>query len=246
MGRIALCALLCLALCAPALAEETPAPHALSGFVAEGYPVPDVPECDRVDDGYFAGAVLVGDSTAASFELLGVVPELTTIWETGLSPRTAESDHIFEVDNRYVTLSEKLESMQPTKVYLWLGSNGVDTKAAKLVLEDYDRLLNALIPRLPHTLIYLVSLTPVKLVAQEQYANYTNERVDEFNDYTYIYSAAHNVYYLHVNHLLRNEKGLLDGEYGAGDGIHLRASAYDLLSAYLYTHAIPDGQEEYP
>ena len=148
--------------------------------------------------------------------------------------------------NRYVTLSEKLESMQPTKVYLWLGSNGVDTKAAKLVLEDYDRLLNALIPRLPHTLIYLVSLTPVKLVAQEQYANYTNERVDEFNEGLRALAAAHNVYYLHVNHLLRNEKGLLDGEYGAGDGIHLRASAYDLLSAYLYTHAIPDGQEEYP
>lgn len=207
------------------------------------FPTPEVPACEAVEDAYFEGAVLVGDSTAEPFELHGVIPALETLTVIGISPRTAATDRIFTHEKQPCTLTEKLVAMQPRMIYLWLGSNGVDTKPADQVIDDYDRLLNVLLAALPDTLVYLVELTPVKLVAQEQYANYTNERVDDFNEGLLEVAKRHNVYLLPVNFLLRNEKGLLDGEYGAGDGIHLRKPAYEKLADFFYTHTIPLEEE---
>lgn len=38
----------------------------------------------------------------------------------------------------------------------------------------------------------------------------------------------------------------MDKEYAAGDGIHLKRAAYDLLANYLYTHTIPVERTEEP
>lgn len=239
MGRLtALLLALCL-MALPVAAEEAATPMVMSNVRHGTFPAPDVPACARVEDSYFEGAVLVGDSTAEPFDIHGVIPELEVLTVIGISPRTAATNKIFKHEKQACTLAEKLVAMQPSMVYLWLGSNGVDTKPADLVLDDYDALLNVLLAALPDTLFYLIELTPVKLVAQEQYRNYTNERVDAFNEGLREVAQRHNVYVLPVNFLMKNEKGLLDGEYGAGDGIHLRAPAYDVLAQYLYTHTIP-------
>ncbi len=224
-------------------AAATPVPSVMSMIFVTDYPPPDVPEGPRVDDSYFKGAIIVGDSTTDPFALYGVVPELMVAAVIGISPRTAYSDQLFHWEGKKVDLATLLGNYNPPVVYLWLGSNGVDTKPADQVLEDYERLMNKLIKRLPGTIFYLVSLAPVKLLAQEKYKNYTNERVDEFNEGLRELAWRHNVYYLHINPLLRNENGLLDAEYGAGDGIHLREPAYRILADYMYTHAVPIDRE---
>lgn len=230
--------LLCL-LASPVLAEEDVGPMVMSNVRMALYPTPDVPLGVHAEDAYFEGAVLVGDSTAEPLGIYELIPPLQVLTVIGLSPRTATSHKIFEIDGEDCRLADKLLSMQPRVVYLWLGSNGVDTKPADQVIADYDRLLNVLIAAMPDTLFYLMEVTPVKLVAQEKYPNYTNARVDAFNEGLRDVARRHNVYLLSINHLLRNEKGLLDGEYGAGDGIHLRKPAYEAIAAYLYTHTIP-------
>lgn len=214
-------------------------PAVLSMYRNEMFPAPDVPACNAVDEAYFEGAVLVGDSTAEGLKIHAVIPTLEVLTVIGISPRTAATNKLFKHDGKAVTLAEKLEATQPDKVYLWLGSNGVDTKTEDQVLDDYDRLLNVLIPVLPQVPFYLLELTPVKLIAQEQYKNYTNERVDAFNEGLREVARRHGAYVLEINTLFRNEKGLLDNEYGAGDGIHLRGPAYDVLAAYMRTHALP-------
>lgn len=211
----------------------------MSNVRHERFPTPEVPLCTRVDDMYFRQAVLVGDSVAEGFALHEVIPELTVLSVIGISPRTAATNRLFQHEKKSCTLAEKLAALNPGIVYLWLGSNGVDTKPADMVLEDYDALLNVLLPALPDAVVYLIELTPVKLSAQEKYANFTNARVDAFNEGLREVARRHNVYLLPVNALLKNEKGLLDNEYGAGDGIHLRRPAYEVLATYLYTHTIP-------
>lgn len=227
-----------------ALAQEEPVgPMVMSNFRHSRFPAPEVPLGERVDDGYFNGAVLVGDSVGEGFRIHEVVPSLEVISVIGLSPRTAATNKLFLLDKQPCTLAEKLVAMQPSMVYLWLGANGVDTKPAHMVIDDYDRLLNTLLAALPDTLFYIVELTPVKLVAQEKYVNFTNERVDAFNAGLREVAQRHNVYLLPVNFLLRNEKGLLDGVYGAGDGIHLKKAGYEALAQYFYTHTVPLEEE---
>lgn len=214
-------------------------PMVISSFQHPHYADPVVPTGSRVDDGYFDGAVLVGDSISEPFSIHGVVPELEVLPVIGISARTAATNKLFEHDDEICTLAEKLVAMQPRIVYLWLGSNGVDTKAADQVIEDYDHLLNILIAELPETLFYLVELSPVKHSAVEKYRGYTNERVDAFNEGLYEVAKRHGVYLLRINSLLKNEDGVLHSDFGAGDGIHLRSAAYSVLADYLYTHTIP-------
>jgi len=183
--------------------------------------------------------VLVGDSMAESFDIYGVVPELTVYSEIGASARTAHDYAIFKVGRETHRLADILAETQPPLLYLWLGSNGVDTKPSDQTLADYDRLLNQLIPLLPETIIYCMSLPPVHRLALEQYPSYTNARVDNFNAGLRDLCAAHNVYFLGITDMFRHESGELDMTYGAGDGIHLKRPAYDMLADYLYTHAIP-------
>lgn len=215
-----------------------------SNYTHPRFIAPEVPLSERVDDAYFSGIVFVGDSTAEGLAIHGLVPEMELLTVIGLSPRTATTNKVFSHERKLCTLAEKLAAMQPKAVYLWLGSNGVDTKPADMVLDDYTTLLNTLLAALPDTPFILLELTPVKLIAQETYRNYTNERVDAFNLGLYKLAQRHNVYYLPVNPLLRNEQGLLDGEYGAGDGIHLRKDGYQILADYLYTHTLPLEEEE--
>lgn len=240
MGKlIALLVAVCL-LPVAAMAEDEPiGPMVMSNYRHEVFQTPDVPVCARVEDGYFAGSVLVGDSVAEGLAIHEVIPEMEVLTVIGISPRTAATNKLFSHEGKICTLAEKLVALQPAAVYLWLGSNGLDTKPAEMVIEDYDRLLNVLLSAVPDTVFYLVEVTPVKLVAQEKYANLTNERVDTFNAGLREVAQRHNVYLLPINFLLRNEKGLLDNTYGAGDGIHLRRPAYEVLADYFYTHSIP-------
>lgn len=224
---------------APALAEEDIGPMVMSNFRHPMFPTPDVLLCAKVEDSHFAGAVLVGDSVSEGLDINQVIPELEVMAVIGISPRTAATDKLFTLNRQPCTLAEKLVDMQPTAVYLWLGSNGVDTKPASMVIDDYDRLLNTILSAIPDTPVFLIELTPVKLVAQDKYRNLTNERVDAFNAGLREVAQRHNVYLLPINALLKNDKGLLAAEYGAGDGIHLRGAAYEVIAHYLYTHTIP-------
>ena len=218
---------------------EPAARVAVSTFNPPGYPAPNVPECPRVDDTAFEGAVLVGASTAEPFGLLKDMPPFTALTLIGLSPHTALQNKLFPVDGQKMTLRERLAALQPTAVYLWLGVNGLDYKPVETVLVDYDLLLNQLIEELPATPLYIMGLTPVKPKLAERYRNFTNEKVIRFNEGLLELAQKHNVYFLPLYPLLCDSAGELCGTLGAGDGLHLRAAAYAVLSDYLYTHMIP-------
>ncbi|MEG0767483.1 MAG: GDSL-type esterase/lipase family protein, partial [Clostridia bacterium] len=198
-----------------------------------GYPTPETPARERVADDYFAEAVLVGDSLSEPFGLYESMPPCTVLSVIGISARTALTNSLFEIDGQRCTLQTKLWQLQPRVLYLWMGSNGVDAKDEVRVLEDYGRLLDQLLPGLPHTLVYLMAIPPVKRMTQEKHPSYTNKRVLAFNHGLRDLAQRYHVYYLPVDTLLMNEKGLLDSAYSAGDGIHLREPAYMLLSDYL-------------
>ncbi len=224
------------AFCA-AKAQETPA--VASPLFVGGFPAPDVPETAPVDPSYFEGAVLIGDSMVEPFDLLGSIPGLKVLPVIGISARTAHEHRLFKLGDEKALLKDLLAAMNPPALYLWLGSNGVDTKPADLVIEDYDRLMDALIPVIPDTVIYLMALPPARPMATEHYKGYTNARVNAFNEGLREVARRHNVYFLDIHPLVLNEKGEMEAAYSASDGIHLKNAAYALLTDYMMTHTVP-------
>lgn len=242
MGLLCLVAVMALFACLPAVAfgEATSTrPPAASAFVHPEASVPDVPECERVEDIHFERAVLVGDSLADGIAIHNVMPELQLLSRIGLSPRTALTNTTFKNNGKAVTVIQKLPVMRPDALYLWLGSNGLVSKSAGQVIRDYDRLLNRVIDVLPDTPIYLLEVTPVGTLTHDRYASFTNERIDDFNQQLREVAVRHNAYVLPINALLKDAEGLLDTQYAAEDNIHLLKPAYEVIAEYLYTHVLP-------
>lgn len=213
-----------------------------SQLSVDGYPSPEVPEGPRADDTYFSDAVLIGDSLSVGLDANGVIPEMYFLAKVGLSANSAAKHIIFPKtvgSERKVKLLEVLEPLQPKKIYIWLGTNGVDKVNAETILGDYRNLLNELIGQYPEALIYIMELLPIGEKAEGMYRNFTNDNIDTFNRGLHTLAEEHNVYVLPMNQLLRAPEGGLSREHGTADGIHLRSTGYDLVADFLYTHTIP-------
>jgi hypothetical protein len=211
-----------------------------SPITLDEYPVPTVPECEPVSESYFINAMLIGDSLASGITLYDAMPELEVVYKIGLSPRAiAMGLRELKLDDAECTVPEYLEYHQPSVLYIWLGLNGVEGSGSKMVLENYDAMLNMIIDVLPNTLIYLIELTPVRPFAAEKKPMLTNANVNRFNTGLRKLAEEHNVYLLPIHNLYTNKYGEMHTSYAAGDGYHLRANGYTVLRDYLYSHAIP-------
>ena len=237
---IVVCILLVLLLSAPALAYDTvvrSAPPVDTG----AYPPPDAPLCTRVPDTYFDDAVLIGCSLMTGVELSGALDHATFVAKIGMSPKGAMNNRNFRTgpNSEYITMADYVISLSPRKLYIMLGSNGVDIKLSSDVLPEMNELLNHLIVSLPDTLIYLISIPPVTPNARERAPYLSDGKITAYNQGLEELAALHNIYFLDVYSLLVDEHGHTEGKYAASDGYHLQSAGYQLLAEYLYTHALP-------
>lgn len=205
------------------------------------YPPPVVPLCERVDDSYFNDAVLIGCSIMSGVELSGGVDQAAFVTRIGMSPRGAMHNKNFKVGNQYLTMAEYVVTLAPAKLYIMLGSNGVDIKRVPVVLLEMNELLNHLIGQLPDTLLYVISIPPVTPMVRERSPYLTDAKIAAYNEGLRELASLHNIYYLDIYAQLADENGRTDSRYAAGDGYHLQSVGYALVAEYLYTHAIPLG-----
>ena len=91
---------------------------------AFGQPIPETPQ---VDDSYFDDAMFVGDSITTGIELYGVMPNATVVASTGINPNTIMTTPDIELaDGSSVTILQAMSAYHPKKIYIMLGSNGVE------------------------------------------------------------------------------------------------------------------------
>lgn len=221
-----------LACAAPAAAERVAAPMPVATPRPTPAPgaAPTPPPLDA-----FADAVLLGDSLADGLVIHDAAPDLLVLARIGLSPRTARTDTSFRHNDRPVTAVRKLAALAPDAVYLWLGTNGLDSGGFTVegILADYERLAAALAGALPDTALVLLEITPVA-AAVDAKGEFTNARVDAFNEGLHGMALRHGAYVLPINAPLRDAGGCLHADYAASDGMHLRAAAYQVISDLLY------------
>ncbi len=203
------------------------------------YPPPAVPLCERVPDAYFDGAVLIGCSLMTGVELSGCIDHATFVARIGMSPRGAMHNKNFPSGDQYLTMADTVISLAPEKLYIMLGSNGVDIKLPADVLAEMNELLNYFITALPDTLIYLISIPPVTPKVRERYPYLTEAKVAAYNQGLEALAGMHGIYFLNVYAQLADENGQTLRKYAADDGYHLKSAGYQLLADYLYTHALP-------
>lgn len=232
------CILLIIPVSAPAQAYD-PVVRSAPPVDTAAYPPPGAPLCEHVPDEYFDDAVLIGCSLMTGVELSGALDHATFVARIGMSPKGAMNNRNFQSSGDYLTMADYVITLAPGKLYIMLGSNGVDIKRSSEVLPEMNELLNYLIVALPDTLIYLISIPPVTPKARERYPYLSDGKIAAYNQGLEELAALHNIYFLDIYSLFADANGQTMSKYAADDGYHLKSAGYQLLAEYLYTHALP-------
>lgn len=232
---LSLLLLLCL-LCTAAAAE--PCSHART--TDELYTCV-VPECEPMEDNWFKDSLMIGDSITASLDSREVLPGLQIEYFIGLSPNAALKHNNMTWKGSSCTMVQLAINAQPRRLFVMLGSNGLDRMKSGTILDDYHDMLDALLDGLLDTEIYLIAVTPIRSPAtKEKYPTFTHARIKAFNKGLLELAQEHGVYYIdcYTPLLTANQR---DGDRAnfTGDGIHLTKQGAEKVAHTIRTHVVP-------
>ena len=227
-------ALLLLMLLPSALGETLPA------YGDPDTPPPYAPEHEPEGDDYFSDAVFIGDSMMEYVEMYELLPTASYVWMIGMSPMSVGRRQ-FRVagSNGKISTYDMAALYHPTKIYVWLGANGLDTKSADSVIKDYEKMADDLIARFPDALIYVISPPPMTQKRMSQKNNLKPGRYSTFEGQLQELAARRSFYYIDAYHLIADNNGYMIGKYNMGDGYHLNREGLTVVTDYIRAHTVP-------
>ena len=203
-------------------------------------PPPYAPEHDPEGDDYCDDAVFICDSMMEYVEMYELLPTANYVWQIGMSPMSVGRKQFRAAGSKEkITTYDQAALYAPTKIYVWLGANGLDIKGSEPVLEDYEKMADDLIARFPDALIYVISPPPMSRdrMAQEKYV--VPGRYKKFEGLLRELAARRNFYYIDAYHMFSDDDGYMPGKYSMGDGFHLNRAALTILTDYIRAHSVP-------
>lgn len=195
---------------------------------------PDVPDepVDVVNTSYdrefFANDLFIGDSITTGIHLYNKLDMRNVAASVGYTPYKAYTEECDLYDGTSATALDYAKKMQPERIYIMLGSNGLLSAGA---MEDsYKTLIDKLEAACPSAEIYCISVTPVA-----KYTDYTitNDMVTSFNEFIKTACKDKGVTYIDFCSEMTDSEGYAKADMVADDGLHFNGSTYDLMLALI-------------
>lgn len=197
---------------------------------------------NAVPDSYFSDAVFAGDSMMNDIEMFNFFPEANFVCRIGMSPASTGRKQFRQPgSDDLLTLAQAIAQYSPKKIYLLIGSNGLDNITSDVVLRNYGEMLDALTAQIPGAIFYLISPPPT---TQETMAAYQGPNVGRYRNFEAglrQLAEERQMYYIDLYHMIASPAGYLDSHYAASDGYHINRSGNQLLADYIKTHAVTYG-----
>lgn len=208
-------------------------------------------ETTPVTDAYFQEKVLfIGDSLTTGLLIYDqVFVGYNVVAAKGINPGSAMTDAFYKIGDQTVTMVDAVSLLKPEIVYVMLGSNGINSYSSEWMLEQYEKLIDELIARVPGCAIVIQSIPPVTEGAQARNPEfYSLENITGFNNGLKEMALRKGTYFLDVYSALADETGHMpltivteDGSevgFAAADGVHMLPPGYAVWRDYLLTHTI--------
>ena len=223
--------------------NETSEPAETTPAVTTPAPEPTVepteePQVTDVDFGsadysreFFAKDLFIGDSIATGFNDYSKLNAENVAASVNMTPYKAHAESIALSDGSTGSALSYAEKMQPERIFLMLGFNGLNSPIA--MEGSFRTLVEKLETACPNAVIYLYSITP--LTADSSAAasiGVDNSNVISFNEYLKGMSAELGVVYLDIYSKMIDNTGTLRSDYNEYDGMHISAPTYDLILSY--------------
>ncbi len=187
---------------------------------------------ESYDKEFFADDLFIGDSITTGLSLYGALPTRNVAAAVGYTPYKAYNTEIDLPDGTTGTAFDYAVKMQPKRIFLMLGSNGITTASA---MEDsYRTLLNKLDKKCPDSKVYLLAVTPVTDdSSQAAYAGITNTMITDFNKFVRSLADEKGLTYIDMYSLLADENGFFLHDYAEKDGLHFKGVTYKVMLSYI-------------
>ncbi len=196
-------------------------------------------ETPQVTDDYFADAVLVGDSLTEGFSLYNINENLQVIYCRGINPTSAQTHQFYELpDGTLLTMAEAINYVGARKIYLMLGTNGLNWSSPETLIQGYSDLYDIIARCNPDSYIIIESLFYTTAAAAQERTCYSTENIDLYNSLLKQLAMEKGAYYLDTNSIFNDGTGHMPTSISAPDGIHLVPSSYQKWYEYIATHTI--------
>ncbi len=184
------------------------------------------------DKEYFSSSLFIGDSISTGLSLYGFLDQDNVFAQQGLAPSTALDA---EIDG--VTLSDKIASFKPKKIFVMLGTNSVGYADNETLAASMNELVEK-ISGLTKAKIYVISIPPITPEAEKSDENeLTKKDIDDYNAKLKTAVSGSGASFIDLNSVLSNSDGYFDADYAEMDGIHFMGTTYEVMLSYLQKHS---------
>lgn len=217
----------------PSSSEPSAPPEPVNLF---GKPLP---ESTRVRTEYFNDAVFIGDSITTGLQLYDLLPDSNIVAYTGINLDVILTKKVMN-DNTQ-TILEATTAIQPKKIYIMLGANGLAYLSGEQTADYYAKFVDEVRRENPNAIIYIQSILPIQeeLFSQKYEGDLNNQKIDACNALLMKMAGEKEMYYLDVASAFKDETGGMDIEM-TSDGLHFKSDSYTKWLDYLKMHAIEE------
>lgn len=179
------------------------------------------------DPSFFANDYFIGDSIYTGLTGYGYFPDSQVFAKIGLNPQSARTAEL-----KGMTAVSKAQDLQPARIYIMLGSNGLAYMGNANMANNMKLLVEDLKAVCPDSTVCVVSIPPVTK-AHNDAGQETMDMVNDYNSRLKTMASEAGVTYLDLCSQLLNEDGYFSKTYAEADGLHFLGAAYKRMLSFF-------------
>lgn len=209
---------------------ETEKPQTISletecSVPAASAPVPDT----SYDSEFFSSDLFIGDSISTGYSLYGFLDDKNVYAKVGLNPSTVLTKSVSTCYGE-IGISTMLSYTLPKRVYIMLGSNGIQWLSVGNMLQSTDTLVELIMETCPDCEVVIISVPPVTKGYDSTVEDVdVMAKINEYNTSLKSYCTANRMLFVDAASILKDETGYFNKTYAESDGMHFKSSAYKTL-----------------
>lgn len=181
------------------------------------------------DSDFFSSDLFIGDSISTGYSLYGFLSDKNVYAKVGLNPSTILTKSVATCYGD-IGISTMLSYTMPKRVYIMLGSNGIQWLSVGNMLQSTDTLVDLIKECCPGCDVVIISVPPVTADYDSTVEDVdVMAKINEYNTSLSSYCTANGMLFVDAASILKDETGYFNKTYAESDGMHFKSSAYKTL-----------------
>lgn len=198
------------------------------------------------DEEFFSSDLFIGDSISTGYSLYGFMDEKNVFAKIGLNPSSVMTKSVPTVYGD-ITVTDMISLLSPKRVYIMLGSNGIQWLSTDSMLRSMRSLTEMISLTSPGTEIVIVGVPPVTAAYDSTVDGLdVMAAVNEYNSGLSEFAAECGFIYVDPGEILKDSTGYFSGSYAENDGMHFKSATYKILLSFIQTKVTQAEQEAAP